>query len=256
MKKVLGCIRRIDETYGLIQDNDRIAIGVSGGKDSLLLLKGLSLYRYFCKKQYALVAVTVDLGYGCDYSPVTEFCSQFGIEHKIIQTEIGKIVFEERKEKNPCALCAKMRRGALHDAALESGCKKIALGHNADDAMETFFLSLFYEGRLNTIPPVHYLDKKGVTLIRPMLYLPEKDVIAAAKMEKLPVVKNPCPANGFTKRQNMKEFLKEITVRWPKAKQLMLRALADYSGYNLWAPGQMIWAPGEGIPAIEEKRNT
>ncbi|MHB1314011.1 MAG: tRNA lysidine(34) synthetase [Christensenellales bacterium] len=253
MKKTLGCIRRIDETYGLIEDNDKIVAGVSGGKDSLLLLKALSLYRYFCKKEYTLYAVTVDLGFGCDFSPVKEFCSQLGVEYRIVPTEIGKIVFEERKEKNPCALCAKMRRGALHEAALEMGCKKVALGHSADDAMETFFLSLFYEGRLNTLPPVHYLDKSGVTLIRPLLYLPEKDVIAAAKLEKLPIVKNPCPANGFTKRQDMKELLRDINLRWPGARQQMLRALANYRGYNLWAPSQLIREP---LCIAEEERDT
>ena len=235
MKKVLGCIRRACEDFDLIQDGDRIGVGVSGGKDSLLLLYALSLYRRFARQRFEVVALTLSMGLEpFDVSPIQALCDQLGVEYIVRKTEIGHIIFDVRKEKNPCSLCAKMRRGALNELAREVGCNKVALGHHRDDALETLLLSLFYEGRLHTFQPVTQLSRSGLTVIRPLLYVSEKYVIGMARKLELPVVKSTCPANGYTKRQEMKELLDYICQRIPNARQYMLHALRDSDQYGLW----------------------
>ena len=197
----------------MIQDGDRIAVGVSGGKDSLVLLKGLIELRRFIGIDYDVVAITLDPRFGGvegDYSSVAQMCSEAGVEYRLIPTDIGQIVFDIRKELNPCSLCAKLRRGALHNAAKDAGCNKIALGHHFDDAVETFMMNLLNEGRIGCFSPVTHLARCGLEQIRPMVMAPEKEVIRAARRLDLNVVKSKCPADGHTSRQRTKELLAEL----------------------------------------------
>lgn len=197
----------------MIQDGDRIAVGVSGGKDSLVLLKGLIELRRFIGIDYDVVAITLDPRFGGvegDYSSVAQMCSEAGVEYRLIPTDIGQIVFDIRKELNPCSLCAKLRRGALHNAAKDAGCNKIALGHHFDDAVETFMMNLLNEGRIGCFSPVTHLARCGLVQIRPMVMAPEKEVIRAARRLDLNVVKSKCPADGHTSRQRTKELLAEL----------------------------------------------
>lgn len=195
----------------MIQPGDRIAVGVSGGKDSLTLLCALAALRRFYPNPFEVEAITLDMGFpGCDFSGIDALCRQLEVPYTVITTDIAPVIFDIRKESNPCSLCAKMRRGALHDGALQKNCKKVALGHHFDDTVETFFLSLFFEGRINCFSPVTYLDRKGITLIRPMLYLKESEIIHLKEKYQLPVVHNPCPADGYTKRQYIKETLRQL----------------------------------------------
>lgn len=211
MQKMLSLTRKCVDDYRMIAPGDRIAVGVSGGKDSVTLLAVLAELRRFYPHPFSLTAITLDAGYEeMDFSPIAGLCARLDVPYVIKKTEIGKILFDIRKEKNPCALCAKMRRGALNDAALELGCKKVALGHHFDDAVETFMLSLFYEGRLNCFYPVTYLDRKGVTVIRPLLYIPERQVTNFTRRQALPIVKNLCPADKHTKREEVKTLLREL----------------------------------------------
>ncbi len=210
MQRILSYMRRAVDDYSMIEDGDRIAVGVSGGKDSVTMLMGLAALRRFYPKKFELEAITLDMGFeGADFSPIADLCAELGVNYTVVKTDIKAVVFDIRKESNPCALCAKMRKGALNEKALELGCKKVALGHHNEDVIETFFLSLFYEGRLNCFSPVTYLDRKGVTLIRPLVYAPEKLVKSFARNNEIPIVKNPCPADGNTKRQKMKEFVSQ-----------------------------------------------
>ncbi|HIU33464.1 MAG TPA: tRNA 2-thiocytidine biosynthesis protein TtcA [Candidatus Pullichristensenella excrementigallinarum] len=235
MKEVLGCLRRADEDFHMISPGDHVAVGVSGGKDSLLLLVALALYRRFCKNPYRLTAVTLTMGLEpFDLSGVKKLAQELEVEYVVRETEIGKVIFEERKEKNPCSLCAKMRRGALSDLCRELGCNKLALGHHRDDAIETLFLSMLYEGRIHTFHPVTYLSRSQLTQIRPLVYLPEKHVLHMVRTLDLPVVQSPCPANGHTKREDIKELLDGICKRIPNARQLLLSALQNEEQYGLW----------------------
>jgi len=208
---------------------------VSGGKDSLLLLYAMALYRKFCPEPFELEALTLTMGMEpFDVSGIRELCDRLEVPYIVRETEIGKVIFEERKEKNPCSLCAKMRRGALNELCVERGINKLALGHHRDDAEETLLLSLFYEGRLHTFQPVTYLSRTGITQIRPMLYISEKNIIHQARVLNLPVVKSPCPADGYTKRQDMKELLDYICRKIPNARDQMLSALRNKEQYGLW----------------------
>ena len=210
----------------MIAPGDRIAVGVSGGKDSLALLATLARLRDFYPDHFELEALTVDMGVpGMDFTRVAEWCQQLGVPYTRLPTEINHIIFDLRQEKNPCALCAKMRRGALHDAMAERGLNKIALGHHYDDAIETFFLSLFYEGRLSCFQPVTYLDRTGVTQIRPLLYCTEGMIRGAAARNNFPIVENPCPANGYTRRQEVKELVVELSERYPNLKNYVFGAM-------------------------------
>lgn len=192
----------------MIEDGDRIAVGVSAGKDSLTLLCGLATMRRFYPKKYELVAITIDMGFeGADFSSIKEFCDSLDVEYRVVKTQISKVIFDVRKEKNPCSLCAKMRRGSLHNAAKEFGCNKVALGHHFDDVVDTFMLNLFHEGRIGTFSPVTYLSRSDLYLIRPMIYMPEKDVVYFTNRMQLPVVKSPCPADKNTQREVIKQML-------------------------------------------------
>ncbi|MBE5792599.1 MAG: tRNA 2-thiocytidine biosynthesis protein TtcA [Clostridiales bacterium] len=235
MKEVLGCIRRADKDFGLIQAGDTVCVGVSGGKDSMLLLYAMALYRRFCPNKYNLIAATLHMGLEpFDLEPVKALCEELDVPYTVQKTQIAQVIFEERKEKNPCSLCAKMRRGALIDLCKDLGANKLALGHHRDDALETLLLSMFYEGRIHTFHPKTYLSRKGITQIRPMAYLPEKHVIHMVKSLNLPVVKSPCPANGATKREEMKKLLSHIATTIPNVRELMLSALQNEAQYGLW----------------------
>lgn len=208
MKRMLSFVRRAIDDYSMIEDGDRIAIGVSGGKDSLTLLEVMSELRRFYPKRFELVAITVDMGFeGADYSEIEKFCRRIKVEYRIVKTEIAKIIFDVRKEKNPCSLCAKMRRGSLHAEAVACGCNKVALGHHYDDAVETFMMNLFFEGRLGCFSPVSYLSNRKITLIRPMLYATEKDVQYFVRRRTLPVMESLCPEDHATERENIKNLL-------------------------------------------------
>ncbi len=210
-KRLLSYVRRGIDDYEMIEEGDRIAVGVSAGKDSLTLLCAMAELRRFYPKKFELVAITVDMGFeGTDFSPIAELCRELDVEYHITPTQISKIIFDVRKEKSPCSLCAKMRRGALHTAAKELGCTSVALGHHFDDAVETFMLNLFFEGRLGCFSPVSYLSRIGLKLIRPMVYMPEKDVRYFASKNELPIVKSSCPADGNTEREEMKKLLADL----------------------------------------------
>ena len=220
MKRILSRMRRCLDDYDMIAAGDHVAVGVSGGKDSLVTLTALARLSKFYHKPFTVSALSLDLGMpGMDFQPLVDYCAQIDVPLTIVKSEIYAIIFEHRKEKNPCSMCAKMRRGALHAALQEQGITKIALGHHYDDAIETFFLSLFYEGRISCFQPVTYLDRTNVTQIRPLVYCGENTVRAVAKKENLPVLHNTCPADGYTKRQEIKELVKELEYRYPGLKQ-------------------------------------
>ena len=208
MKRILSYMRRAVEDYNMIAPGDKIAVGISGGKDSLTLLNALYHYKKYFVNSFDIEAITLDMGYAeSDYTPVAKMCEERNINYTVVKTNIKEVVFDIRQEKNPCSLCSKLRSGALNSNAVKLNCSKVALGHHFEDAIETFFLSLFYEGRVNCFSPVSYLDRTGITLIRPLIYTPESIIKGAAKRLNLPVCKNPCPADGNTKRQEMKDFI-------------------------------------------------
>ena len=223
MNRILSLVRRCVEDYEMIAPGDRIAVGVSGGKDSLLLLAAMARLREFYPVPYEVEAITLDMGHadglpGMDFSGIAAFCKELDVPYTILNSEIQHIIFDLRKEKNPCSMCAKMRRGALHSALQERGLNKIALGHHYDDAVETFLLSLFYEGRISCFQPVTYLSRMGITQIRPMLYVGEKAIEHFKERMDLPVVENRCPADKSTKRQEVKELLAILQQRYPDLK--------------------------------------
>ncbi|MBQ3013339.1 MAG: tRNA 2-thiocytidine(32) synthetase TtcA [Clostridia bacterium] len=212
MKRILSYTRRGIDDYNMIQEGDKIAVGVSAGKDSLTLLCAMAYLRRFYPKKFELIAITVDMGFdeGMDFGPIQRLCEELDVPYHIVPTQIYKIIFDVRKEANPCSLCAKMRRGALHNAAKELGCTSVALGHHFDDVVETFMLNLFFEGRLGCFSPVTELSRVGIKLIRPMIYMPEKDVAEFARKNQLPVINSPCPADKNTEREEMKQLLRSL----------------------------------------------
>lgn len=210
MRKILSAMRRAIQDYNMISPGDKIAVGVSGGKDSLALLSALAAFRRFSKAPFEVVALTIDMGFpNTDFSEVEKLCRELSVEYHIKKTDIADIVFNVKKENRPCSLCAKMRRGALCDFATDLGCNKVALGHNNEDVIETFFLSLFFEGRLSCFSPVSYLSRTDVYVIRPLIYASESDIRGYARRAALPIVKSTCPMDGNSKRQDMKEFINE-----------------------------------------------
>ena len=228
LQRLLSLTRQAVDTYNLIEAGDQIAVGISGGKDSLTLLYALHGLKRFYPKQFELNAITVDLGYeGMDLGPVQALCKQLSVPYTIVSTDIGKIVFQMRQEANPCALCAKMRKGALNQAALNLGCNKIAYAHHRDDVIETAFLSLLYEGRFYSFPPYTFLDRTGLAVIRPMIYVHEADVIGFKNKYHLPVSKNPCPVDGHTKREYVKKMIKQIERENPGSKDRIFHAVVN-----------------------------
>lgn len=228
LQRLLSYTRKAVDEYALIDDGDKIAVGISGGKDSLTLLYALSELRKFYPKKFEVYALTVHLGIeGMDFSEIGKLCDKLEVPYYIIETEINDIVFNIRKEANPCALCAKLRKGAFNNKALELGCNKIAYAHHRDDVNETFMMSLIYEGRIHTFSPMSHLDRTNLTLIRPLLFAPEADVIGFAKKYELPVVKNLCPADGVTKRQETKELIKQINSEAPGFHTRLFSAIAN-----------------------------
>lgn len=225
-QQMLSPLRRAIEDFKMIEENDRIAVGLSGGKDSVTLLTLLAKLRIFYPKKFSVVAIRIDMGLNCNQEEVTameNYCRDLDVEYMVEKTDIGAILFDIRKEPNPCSLCSKMRRGALNTVAARLGCNKLALGHHADDLVETFFLSMIYEGRFSTFEPVTYLTRTGMTVIRPMIYIEEKDVAAFSKDK--PIIHNPCPADKHTKRQYVKELIASIKKDVPFAKDRMLSAI-------------------------------
>ena len=212
IKRILSYTRRAVDDYQMIQPGDRIAVGVSAGKDSLALLCSMAELRRFYPIPFELHAVTIDMGFaeGMDFTPIKKLCEELNVPYTVVPTEISKIIFDVRKEASPCSLCAKMRRGALHTATKELGCNVVALGHHFDDAVETLMLNLFFEGRIGCFSPVTYLSRADLRMIRPLIYLPEKDVRYFANKAELPVIKSPCPADGNTQREEMKQLLAKL----------------------------------------------
>lgn len=232
MQKILSTMRKAVEKYGLIQDGDKIAVGLSGGKDSLVLLKALKMFQKFGIYNYEIIAVTVDIYSGNeDYSNLQKFCDDLGVELIVEQTDIHQVVFDERKEKNPCSLCAKMRRGALNSVAIKHGCNKIALGHHLQDVIETFFLSLLYEGRLSTMKPKSYMSNSKITLIRPLFLTHEQSIRSVSK--DFPVKNSKCPADKNSKRQDVERLIEDINKLIPDSKKRIESAILLTDSYNL-----------------------
>lgn len=226
LQRVLSLVRKAVDDYQMIAENDRIAVGISGGKDSLTLLYALKELQRFYPAHFDVIAITVDLGFqNLNLDGIQRFCEELQVPYHIVHTEIADIVFRDRKEKNPCSLCAKMRKGALNNALKELSCNKIAYAHHKDDTVETLFMSLIYEGRLHTFAPVTYLDRAGLTVIRPLLYLQESEVIGFVNKYNLPVVKSPCPADGHTKREYIKQLLKQLNHENPGVKERIFTAI-------------------------------
>lgn len=243
LQRLLSLTRQAVDTYCLIEKGDRIAVGISGGKDSLTLLYALHGLKRFYPNPFEIYGITVDLGFEkMDFTQVRILCETFSIPYTIVSTDIGKILFQIRQESNPCALCAKLRKGALNQAALELGCNKIAYAHHKDDVIETMMLSLIYEGRFNSFPPSTYLDRTGLTVIRPLIYVNEADVIGFKHKYDLPVCKNPCPVDGHTKREYVKKIIREIERENPGTKDRMFHAIVNG---NL--PGWPEWNTKEGM---------
>ena len=250
MDKILneftGHVRRAVDDYNMIQDGDRVAVGVSGGKDSMLLLVALNHLKSFYPKHFELEALTIGLGFeGMDFTPVAEMCDSLGIPYTRIKTDIREIVFDVRKEDNPCSLCAKMRRGAINDAITSRGINKLALGHHFDDAVETFMMSLLFEGRLSCFRPVTFLDRSGVTQIRPLIYVGEQKVANVAAALELPIVENPCPMDRTSKRYEIKTLLSSLSKDYPDMKSKVFGAMQ-----RLPLPG---WEPGDNIHDIKNR---
>lgn len=235
MQKLLSHVRRAISDHDMIESGDRIAVGLSGGKDSLILMTALAAYRRFSPQPFELAAVTIDLGFGAEYEKMTEYCEKLNVPFHLVKTDIKTILFDERKEKSPCSLCSKMRRGALNTFITSNGYNKLALGHHADDLIETMLLSLCYEGRFSTFAAKSFMDRSGVTLIRPLVYVYEKDVTSLSS--DLPIVHNPCPVNHETQREYMKNLIKSINNDIPIAKDRMLGAITNPDRNNLWKTG-------------------
>lgn len=234
LQRLYSYTRKAVDEYKMIKAGDKIAVGISGGKDSTTLLYALAGLRRFYPEKFDIVAITVNLGIDkMDFTPIKELCRELDVEYYMVDTAIYETVFNIRKESNPCSLCAKMRKGAFNEKALEIGCNKIAYAHHMDDLVETLYMSLMYEGRLHTFSPLSYLDRTGLTLIRPLMYVPESDVIGFMNKYNVPVIKNLCPADGYTKRQYVKDMLKSLQKENPEIKSRAFTAIisADFKDW-------------------------
>ena len=228
MQRLMGLVRRCVDDYDMIKAGDRVAVGVSGGKDSLVLLVLLAGLKKYFNKPFELEAITIDMGLGMDYSGIQALCDKWEVPYTVVKTEIGPIIFDYRKEKNPCSMCSKMRRGALNQAIIDKGFNVLALGHHYDDAVETFMMSLIYEGRISCFQPVTNLDRTGVTQIRPMLYLPEKTVDNFAHRMELPVLENRCPVDKYTKREEIKKLVYDLSATYPDLRERIFGAMQRF----------------------------
>lgn len=234
---MLSYMRRAVDDYNMIKEGDKIAVGLSGGKDSIVTMLTLANLRRFYPNHFDLIAITLDMGMdGFDVTPLKKLCEENDVPYIVEKTHIAEIVFDIRKEKNPCSLCANLRRGILYDTAVKNGCNKVALGHHMDDVMETFFMSLICEGRIHTFEPVTYLSRKKIEIIRPMIYVPEQDVKRFIKKNNIEVVKNKCPANGNTKRQYMKDLIYKLDKDTLKARESIFGAITRS---DEWQKGKM-----------------
>ena len=228
LQQVLSLTRQAIDDYGMIEDGDKIAIGISGGKDSMSLLYSLAHLRSFYPNHFDLAAITVDLGFGnVDFDKIQDLCDSLDVPYHIVPTQIARIVFDARQDNNPCSLCSKMRKGAMNNMAMELGCNKVAYGHHKDDLLESMMMSLLFEGRLHTFWPVTRWDRSGLILIRPFLYMYEGQIRGFVKEMNIPVVKNPCPADHSTKREYVKNIISQISHDHPEAKSRMFRAIMD-----------------------------
>lgn len=237
LQQVLSYTRRAVDDYHMIEKKDKIAVGISGGKDSLTLLYALHGLKRFYPEQFDIHAVTVDLGFrNLDLSRIQALCRDLEVDYTIVKTDIAQIIFEDRKEENPCSLCAKMRKGALNQAIKEAGCNKVAYAHHKDDVVETMLMSLIYEGRFHTFAPVTYLDRMELTVIRPLIYMNEADVIGFVHKYNVPVVKSPCPADGYTRREYVKQLLRQLNLENPGVKERMFTAIQNgtMKGWEKW----------------------
>ncbi len=236
MQKLLGYIRSAVQDYNMIEDGDRIAVGLSGGKDSVALLASLAKLRSFYPKKFDLVAITLDMRFGkedTDYSALEKLCEDLDVPYVIKRTQLAEIIFDLRKESNPCSLCARMRRGILHDTAKENGCNKLALGHHLDDVAETFMMNLLRGGTVDCFSPVTYLSRKDLYMIRPMIYARESDCARAARRGELPVVKSKCPADGVTAREQAKQLLNSLEKEYGDVRSKIIGAMQrkNINGY-------------------------
>ena len=228
LQRLLSLVRQAIDQYHMIEEGDHIAIGISGGKDSLTLLWGLAYLQRFYPKQFSLSAITVDMGIDTmDLEPIKALCQEFQVSYEIVPTEIWKILFDIRKETNPCSLCAKLRKGALNNKALEMGCNKIAYAHHKDDLIETAMMSLLYEGRFYAFSPVTHLDRTDLTVIRPLMFVSEADVKGFRNKYQLPVCKNPCPMDGHTRREYVKNLIHTLNMENPGVKDRLFRAVIE-----------------------------
>ena len=225
MQRLLGLVRRCVEDYNMIEQGDRIGVGVSGGKDSLALLVLLAQLRKFHQKSFEIEAICVDLGFSMDFSSIEALCKDLDVPFHLVDTQIAQVIFDYRKEKNPCSMCAKMRRGALNQALLDRGLNKLALGHHYDDAVETFVMSLIYEGRISCFQPVTDLDRTGIVQIRPMLYMHEQTIANFAQAQNLPIVQNRCPVDKRTKREEIKQLVYELSGKYPDLRERIFGAM-------------------------------
>lgn len=234
LQQVYSYVRRAIDDYHMIEEGDKIAVGISGGKDSLTLLYALQGLKRFYPKKFDIHAITVDLGFeNLDLAQIEALCKELEVEYTIVKTDIAKIIFEDRKESSPCSLCAKMRKGALNDAMKAAGCNKIAYGHHKDDIVETMLMSLIFEGRWHTFSPVTYLDRMDLTVIRPLMYMNEADVIGFCNKNDVPVLKSACPVDGYTKREYVKQLLRTLNQENPGVKERMFTAIqrGDMKGW-------------------------
>lgn len=228
LQQLLSYTRKAIDDYQMIQAGDKIAVGISGGKDSLALLYALAHLRIFYPNSFEIIAITIDLGWGnFQLDEIKKLCDKLNVEYVTVKTDIADIIFEQRKETNPCSLCAKMRKGALNEKIKELGCNKVAYGHHKDDVVETLLLSMIFEGRLHCFAPVTYLDRMDLTVIRPLLYVNEADIIGFKNKMELPVAKSPCPMDGYTKREYAKDLVKQLNQDHPGAKERIFRAIVN-----------------------------